>query len=137
MTEVDPLRNALEDSIALSRQDKHEEALKLLNKSIADAIRERQNKWISALGHHAAVISEHIGNLQLVNHYCKLSVIVDPTDAAALFHLADVARRQGEAEIARHYAARCHKVIVEGSDENARKGLLNLILLHWPELAEG
>ena len=40
MTEVDPLRNALEDSIALSRQDKHEEALKLLNKSIADAIRE-------------------------------------------------------------------------------------------------
>jgi tetratricopeptide (TPR) repeat protein len=136
MAEFNQFREALADSIALLNQEKNEEALELLDKSIVDAIGKHQIQWIRTLSHHAAIISNHIGNLRRVKHYYEQSLAFDSVDPAALYGLADLARRQGEVEIARQFAARCQKAIVEGNDEIMKEGLLDLVLLHWPELAE-
>jgi len=53
-----------------------------------------------------------------------------------LYGLAKIAREQGEPDVARQYAARCHKAIVEGDNEIMKEGLLELVVKNWPEFAE-
>ena len=128
--------DAMSNSVRLMERDEHQEALKLLDESIAEAIQERQISWIHILCHHAAVISNFMGNLQLEKHYYEQSLAFNAENPMALYGLAKIAREQGELEIARRYAGRCHKAIVEGDDEIAKAGLLDLVLVHWPELGE-
>lgn len=116
--------------------NEHQEALKLLDESIAEAIRERQISWIRTLCHHAAVISNFMGNSQLEKQYCEQSLVFNAENPRALYGLAKIAREQGEVEIAKQYAARCHKAIIEGDDEIVKAGLLDLVMMHWPELGE-
>ena len=126
----------MSNSVRLLQQDKYEEALKLLDESIAEAVRERQISWIRTLSHHAAVISNFMENLQLEKHYYQQSLTFDPENPRALYGLAKIAREQGEPDVARQYAARCHKAIVEGDNEIMKEGLLELVVKNWPEFAE-
>ena len=118
------------------QQGEYEHALKLLDEVIAEAVRQRQTSWIRTLCHHAARISYFKGDLQLQKHYYEQSLAYNPENAMALYGLARIAREQGEPEIARQYAARCHKAIVHGDDEILRQGLLDLVIREWPEVAE-
>jgi len=120
----------------LLERDEHQEALKLLDESIAEAIQQRQISWIHILCHHAAVISNFMGDLQLEKHYYEQSLASNAENPMALYGLAKIAREQGELEIARQYAERCHKAIVEGDDEIVKAGLLDLVVMHWPELGQ-
>jgi len=128
--------DAMSNSVRLMERDEHQEALKLLDESIAEAIREYEVSWIHILCHHAAVISDFMGDLRLQKHYYEQSLAFNTENPMALCGLAKIAREQGELEIARQYAGRCHKAIVEGDDEIVKAGLLDLILMHWPELGE-
>jgi len=51
-----------------------------------------------------------------------------------LFGLADVAKEQGELELAKEYAARCYKALIEG-DDFLRDSRLERLLKKWPEVA--
>jgi hypothetical protein len=42
----------------------------------------------------------------------------------------------GQTEIAKQYAKRCHQAILRSDDEKIKKDLLDLVLQRWPELAE-
>jgi tetratricopeptide (TPR) repeat protein len=117
------------------KRGEYEKALKLLDESITEAIRENQVSWVRTLSHHAAVISKFAGNLQLVKHYYEQSLAFNPDNPRALYGLAEVAREQGETEIARQYAVRCHKAIEESEDETVKQALLELLVKHWPEVA--
>jgi tetratricopeptide (TPR) repeat protein len=128
-------RDAINSSSKLLQRDEYEEALKLLDESIAEAIRGNQVSWVRTLSHHAAVISKFAGNLQLVKHYYEQSLAFNPDNPRALYGLAEVAREQGETEIARQYAFRCHRAIEESEDEIAKQALLELLVRHWPEVA--
>ncbi len=129
-------RDAMSNSVRLLERDEHQEALKLLDESIAEAIQQRQISWIHILCHHAAVISNFMGDLQLEKHYYEQSLASNAENPMALYGLAKIAREQGELEIARQYAERCHKAIVEGDDEIVKAGLLDLVVMHWPELGQ-
>jgi tetratricopeptide (TPR) repeat protein len=104
-------RDAISSSARLLLEDKYPEALKVLDKAIAEAIRERQTLWIPTLCHVAANASYFMGDLQLRKDYYEQSLASAPENPRALYGLAKVAREQGQPEIARQYAVRCHKAI--------------------------
>jgi len=70
-----------------------------------------------------------------VKNYYERSLDLNPENPAALSGLADVAKVQGELEVAREYKARCYKVLTEG-DEFLKDAWLETLLKKWPEVAQ-
>lgn len=128
-------RDAITESATLLGQDGRK-ALSLVDESIAQAIRENEPSWVRTLCHHAAIISKFLRDQQLVERYYKQSLAFVPENPAALYGLAEVAQERGELATARQYAARCYKAIVQGADEMMKQGLLDLVMKHWPEVAD-
>jgi tetratricopeptide (TPR) repeat protein len=130
-------RDAMSSSVKLAQHDDNETALQLLDRAIARAISENQNQWVLTLSHHAAVIAHHfavkpgdVADLSRVKHYYNQSLTFNPENPRALEGLADVAREQGEHDVAKQYAARCYKVLVEG-DDWLKKERLESLLAKW------
>ena len=120
-------RDAMSSSARLTQQGNNEEALQLLDGAIARAISENENRWVLTLSHHAAVISNFLGNWSQVKHYYEKSLAFYPENPRALSGLADVAKEQGELELAKQYAARCYKALI-GGDEFLKKERLETLL---------
>lgn len=114
----------------------HGEALKLLDDSIAETKRDRNVSWIRTLCHHAAIVCRFDENLASAQHYYEESLASDPENARALYGLATVALDQGQLEIAKQYATRCHTANLRCDDEILKKGLFDLLVKHWPDAAE-
>jgi len=130
------LRDAINKSAKLSQDEKHQEALELVDRAIADAILQGHASWVLTLSHHAAVIAAFLGDHQLVKKYYEQSLAYVPENPRALYGLAKVAREEGESETARQYAFKCYKALGELEDEDVvKQGLLDLVLKDWPEVA--
>jgi len=129
-------RDAISQSAMLLQQNENQQALGLVEESIIQAIREGEASWVRTLSHHAAIICRLEGDLHRVEHHYRQSLAFVPENPAALYGLADLARERGEVETSRQFATRCYRAIVNGNDEIARKGLLDLVLKHWPEVVE-
>jgi tetratricopeptide (TPR) repeat protein len=127
--------DAMAASTKLMQQNDNEEALRLLDGAIAMAINEDEHRWVLTLSHHAAVISNFLGNLSRVKHYYEKSLEFNPENPRALAGLADVAQQQGELELAKEYAVRCYKALTQG-DGFLRDARLETLLKKWPELAQ-
>jgi tetratricopeptide (TPR) repeat protein len=128
-------RDAMSASTKLMQQGENEEALRLLDGAIAMAISENESRWLLTLSHHAAVISNFLGSFSRVKHYYEKSLTFNPENPRALAGLADVAKEQGELELAKEYAARCYRALIEG-DDFLKKERLETLLKKWPEVAE-
>jgi hypothetical protein len=126
--------DALSASAGLLREDSGK-ALRLLDDAIALAISEQENQWVLTLSHHAAVISTFIGNLELVKHYYRQSLSSNSENPRALLGLATVARKQGEPELAKDYATRCYKALMDG-DDFLKDARLETLLKQWPDIAK-
>jgi len=98
------------------QRNEDEQALRLLADAIATAIGENENRWVLILSHPAAVIARFLGDWPQVKHYYEQSLAFNPDSPAALSGLAEVAEEHGELALAREYAARCYKVLLEGDD---------------------
>jgi hypothetical protein len=127
-------RDAMTASTRLMEQNNNEGALRLLDGAIAMAISENENRWVLTLSHHAAAISNLLGNLSRVKHYYERSLEFNPENPRALAGLADVAQEQGELKLAKEYAARCYKELTQG-DDFRRDTRLEMLLKKWPDLA--
>ncbi len=128
-------KGVMSASSKLAKQNDNEGALRLLDDAIAVAIRENESQWVLTLSHHAAVISNFLGDLSRVKHYYEQSLALSPENPRALSGLADVAKEQGELELAKEYAARCYKALMEG-DDFLKKGRLEMLLKKWPEVSQ-
>jgi tetratricopeptide (TPR) repeat protein len=126
-------KDAMSSSAKLAQQGDNEEALRLLDDAIARAISEKENRWVLTLSHHAAVISNFLGNWSLVKRYYEKSLAFNPENPRALSGLADVAKEQGELKLAKEYAARCYKALIEGVDF-LKKERLETLLKKWPQV---
>jgi tetratricopeptide (TPR) repeat protein len=136
MGEFERLKKALSDSVELSKLGDLEKALKLLDNAIAIATQEGDHSQsVITLCHHAAVLCHSTGNFTLVKRYYEQSLIHNPDNPRALYGLAKVALDQGDADTARVYAKKSYEVTVEGDDEIAKRGLLDVIAKHWPDIA--
>jgi len=127
-------KDAMSASVKLAQQDDNDGALRLLDDAIAMAISENENQWVLTLSHHAAVISNFLGDSELVKHYYKKSLSFNPENPRALLGLANVSKERGEPELARGYAARCYKALMDG-DYFLKDSLLERLLKHWPDVA--
>jgi Tfp pilus assembly protein PilF len=136
MAEENRFRIAITSSLSLVERGEHGEALKLLDDSIAEAKRDQNVSWIRKLCHHAAIVSRFTENLASAQHYYEESLASDPENARALYGLATVALDQGQLETAKQYATRCHTAILRCDDEVLKQGLLDLLVKHWPDIAE-
>jgi tetratricopeptide (TPR) repeat protein len=128
-------RDAMSSSARLVQQGDNEEALRLLDGAIGRATSENENRWVLTLSHHAAVISNFLGNWSQVKHYYEKSLAFNPENPVALSGLADVAKEQGELELAKEYAARCYKALIE-CDDFLKKERLETLLKKWPEVSQ-
>src|SRR6266404_1815953 len=128
-------RDAMSASVKLSQQDRNQEALQILDEALVTAISENENQCVLTLSHHAAVISDFIGDLARVGDYYQKSLEFNPENPRALSGLADVAKAQGDLELAKNYAKRSYKALIQG-DDFLRNERLELLLKKWPEVAE-
>ena len=126
-------KDAITASARLSLDDS-DKALRLLDDAIALAISEQENRWVLTLSHHAAVISRFRGKLELAKHYYQQSLSFNPENPRALLGLASVSEKQGEPELAKGYAIRCYKALVDG-DDFLKDAYLERLLKQWPEVA--
>jgi len=127
-------RDALTASTELMQHNENERALRLLDGAIALAIAENENRWVLTLSHHAAIIAGFLEDWPRVKDYYEQSLDFNPENPAALSGLAEVAKEQGELDLAREYAKRCYKVLTEG-DEFLKDAWLETLLKKWPEVA--
>ena len=128
-------RAAMSASAKLSQQDKDEEALRLLDEAIAMAESEKENRWVLTLSHHAAAISKFLGNPQQAEQYYQKSLAFNPENPRALSGLADIAKEEGNLELAKKYAGRCYKALIKG-DDFLKVARLETLLKKWPEVAQ-
>jgi tetratricopeptide (TPR) repeat protein len=127
-------RDAVTESTKLTQQSQNEEALRLLDDAIAIAMSENENRWVLTLSHHAAVISNFLRNFSREKHYYEKSLEFNPENPIALYGLAEVALKQGQTDLAKQYAKRSYDATVQGDDEMAKHGLLDLIAMKWPDI---
>ena len=136
MSIENPFRVAITSSLDLVERGEYESALRLLDASIAEAKRTGDVSWVRTLCHHAAVVSRFTENLTAAQNYYQESLAADPENARALYGLATTTLDQGQLEIARRYAARSYVAVMRCGDEMLKQGLLELLLKHWPDIAE-
>lgn len=133
MSEVDQLKSVVNESSELSRLGENQKALKLLDDSIAQAMRENRSRWVQVLSRHAAVISDQMGDLGLARNYREQCLACDPDDPLALYTLADVLSRQGHPDLAKDYAVKSYQLAANSEEEDDR-ALIELIAKRWPEI---
>jgi len=128
-------RKAMSASTELTQQDKEREALRLLDDAIAMAESENENRCVLTLSHHAANISRFLEDLPRVKYDYLESLKFNPENPRALSGLADVAKAEGELEVAKEYPARCYKALIAG-DDFLKKERLETLLHKWPEVSQ-
>lgn len=130
------INNALVDSLKLSASGQPQEALRLLDEVIAEAMREGEELWAFIFIDHAAVLSARgQPDRSLRKRYYEQYLTYRPENPRALYGLADVAMEDGQTETAKLYAKRCHQALLETEDKIAKKDLFDLVLERWPELS--
>jgi tetratricopeptide (TPR) repeat protein len=135
MGELDELTRSMRDSNKLWREGDPRSALRLLDRSIEEAVRQNKNQWVQVLCRHAARISEAINDLPLVKRYNEEALRYVPDNPLALYGLAKVLAEQGESEQAKVYATKCVEAVARSGDE-IHDAVLDLIAKRWPELTQ-
>jgi len=126
-------RDAMTASAKLARAD-GEKALQLVDDAIAVATNENDIRWAVNLDHHAAIIATFLGKIELVKRYYRESLVLSPENPVALYGLAKVATNESDFGLAKEYATRCHKALVEGEEflRDARLETLEMLVKDWP-----
>ena len=125
------------ESLRLAGLGQHEEAVRLVDELISDAIKEGDETAAFIFIRHAAIVSM-TGTLDyaLMKRDFELYLTHYPENPRALYELADLAVKDGQADLARQYATRCYRSLLQSTDEKAKKDLFELVLERWPAVSE-
>jgi tetratricopeptide (TPR) repeat protein len=132
MPESTKFRSAMNDSTKLLQQDKNDEALRIVDEAIAEAVRDGDNSRVCTLCHHAAIIAGFTENQDLAKHYYEQSLTSNPENAQALYGLARASRDQEQPEVAKKYAKRCYDALMRDDSEILKAYLLESLSKDWP-----
>ena len=113
-------KNAVLGSLKLSTEGHHQEALRLMDDVITEAIREGEESWAFVFIRHAAILNasgqpDH----SLLKRYYEWYLTHSPENPRALFGLADVTERDGQTYLAMQYFKRCLQALLLTQDEMA------------------
>ena len=111
-------RRALEEALALARRSQPEEALALLDKSLAGARQAEDSGAVAILARNAGIISSNVGNIQQAIRYYSEALERQPDDLYLRIALAGEHESQGQPETAREMLSKCHEIAVSVGDED-------------------
>jgi tetratricopeptide (TPR) repeat protein len=135
MSDSTKFRNAMSSSTKLLQQDQHDQALRIVDEEIAEAVCIGENSWVCTLCHHAAIIARFTNNLDLAKHYYEQSLASNPESVNALYGLATVYRDQRQPEVAKEYAMRCYDALMRDDSDILKAHLLESLSKDWPDVA--
>jgi hypothetical protein len=129
------LHNALLSTLRLSGSGQLQEALQIMDELIAEAISGGDGSTALVLIGHAALLNDNGRDRSLVKLYYDRFLTQNPENARVLYESADEAMEDGQIELAKLYAKRCHNALLKSDDAKLRKDLFDLVLERWPEVA--
>ena len=130
------LHNALVDSSKLSGSGQQQAALRLMDEVIAEAINEGDELTALVAIDHTATLNGARRDRSLAKQYYEQFLTASPESPRVLYELANDAMENGQTEIAKEYAKRCHQAILRSDNDKIKNDLLALVLERWPELAK-
>ena|SRR5579862_2330828 len=130
------LHNALIDSLNLSGSGQHQEARRLMEDIIAEAIKEGDELTALVVIDHTAMLNSDGRDRSLAKHYYEQFLTSSPDSTRMLYESANAAMEDGQIEIAKQYAKRCHQAVLRSDDKKIKRDLLDLVLERWPEVAD-
>ena len=107
-----------------------------MERLIAETIREGDGSTALVLIGHAALLNGGGIDRSLVKHYYEQFLTSNPDNARVLYESADLAMEDGQFEIAKQHAKRCHRTILKSDDAKLKSDLLDLVRERWPDVAE-
>ena len=128
-------REVLRQSVELLKSGKREEARKLLDPAIAEAIRFDHSGWALILCRHAAVISRLMGDRERQIHYEEQALAFAPDYSFAAYNFAQLLLSDGQLLRAEHYAAEAYRQSIPQTTGDDRD-LIAAILRQWPNVAQ-
>jgi tetratricopeptide (TPR) repeat protein len=133
MTDLDELKNAVQQSTELWISGKGREALATLDALITKAKQENREVWVKVLAMHASTLADSVGDRESARRYCEEVLLSEPENALALFKVADILLKQGKGDEARRYAQKSY-ALAAASDTKDGQGLAELLAKKWPEV---
>lgn len=121
MAPLSTTRRALEEALALARRSLPEEALELLDRSLADAREAEDSHSVAVFAKNAAIISSNVGDLQRAIDYYAEAIQSQPGDAFLRLALVDTYERLGQAQRAQEALSKCYEIALLERDEDLLK----------------
>jgi tetratricopeptide (TPR) repeat protein len=134
VSELDELKFIVSRSVELSQSGEYQEALKIIDEAIARAAPQKKTLWAKVLSRHAVAIARSARDDDSIRRFCEQIIRYDPDDATARYVLADVLLRQEQVDLARQQALMSYAA-AERSNSPEGRGIIELILKTWPEIA--
>lgn len=134
--EDERLHDALLGSLKLSESGQLQDAPHLMDEVIAEAINEGDGLTALVAIDHAAILNGGERDRSLARRYYEQLLIHSHEDPRVLYESANASMEDGQIEIAKQYAKRCHQAILHCNNERIKRDLLDLVLERWPVDAE-
>jgi Flp pilus assembly protein TadD len=93
---MNPLRQSLQDGLALAARGATSEAIALLDAAFTKAMEAGDVMWISLIGRNLAIICEHEGQLPIAIKYIRRVLELVPLDRQTIYHLGGLLGQIGD-----------------------------------------
>jgi len=93
---MSPVRQSLQDGMALAAKGATSEAIALLDAAFTEAIDTGDTMWISLIARNLAIICEHEGNLLQAIRYLRKVLEQLPLDRLSIYDLAELLGKVGD-----------------------------------------
>jgi hypothetical protein len=127
--------HAMRQSLDLAGEGHSEEALRVLDDSIAEANEEKRGMWVGTLCRHAAVLAHAMGDVRREIQYAEQALPHADNERFALYNFAQLLLRGGEVARAEHYAKKAHQLALAQGTE-ADRDLVAALRKQWPNLSD-
>ncbi len=128
-------RLAMQQSVELAKTGEIEQALGLLDSTLAEATQENRSKWIKIICRHAAVLAHFMGDRRREIRYTEQALPYAKDYRFAVYNFAQLLLMDGQVGLAKRYATEAYELsIAEGTE--ADRDLAAAILKQWPNIAE-
>ncbi len=125
----------MHESLEFARVGQEDQALKVLDDAIAEALHENRHIWLSILCSHAAVLSRHIGDRGREIHYREVALPLAKDYRFAAYNFAQLLLSDGQFALAEQYAAEAYTLSITQTTE-ADRDLVAAIVKQWPNVAQ-
>jgi len=126
--------NAMRQSLEFARKGQPEEALRVLDDSIAQANEEKRGMWVGTLCRHASVLVNAMGDIRREIQYAEQALPHADNERFALYNFAQLLLRGGDAARAERYAKKAHQLALAQGTE-ADGDLIAALRKQWPNLS--